>query len=287
MKTLLRILLPAIAVFAGVLGLFRSGVARADVDVPEPPPGIVTGAVYTPMEKDGVLIWYARWMVAPELYTTREDAQPKEIRFATPLPAGAALAVVDENHVLGPSVEAIVEGGRIVGVRVLRMPLPTGESLGNAAVRARITQPAPKPGERITFAVPVVRGPALQIIDGIVDGGPRVDVEGGDVLERHIGWVGPRGATKEDRFAAQAAARFFVPGVRGNTIFVRGDDVRALGGLRGTITTPISRSTMIAIGGAFAAIVLALLYALRKLRHAASVERADAILRLEIEGTRG
>jgi hypothetical protein len=284
MKTLLRILLPAIAVFAGVLGLFRTGVARADAT--EPQPGIVTGAVYTPMEKDGVLTWYARWMVAPEVYTARTDAPPT-IRFAAPLPPGAALAVVDHDAMLGPSVEPIVDGGRIVGVRVLRMPLPTGESLGNAAVRARITQPAPKPGERIAFAAPIADGRVLQIIDGIVDGGPRVDVDGDDILERHIGWVGPRGVTKQDRFAAQAAARFFVPGVRGNTIFVRGDDVRALGGLRGTIATPISRATMIAIGGAFAAIVAALLYALRKLRHAASVERADAILRFEIEGMRG
>ena len=68
-------------------------------------------------------------------------------------------------------------------------------------------------------------------------------------------------------------------------LYVRGDDVKTMGGLAAVIVTPQARgrSGAIAVALGFGAIIVALLVAVKRLRHQAGIEHADAVLAAEVD----
>ena len=134
------------------------------------------------------------------------------------------------------------------------------------------------------LGAPVAAGHAVQIIDGDLKTGVRLEVSTGRALERHVGYVVSPGVSHPAREEARRLTGYDAR-VSGAAIYVRGDDVKTAGGLTATLETPGERSRRGAVGIAivFALVVALLLAAVRKLRHAASVERADAILAAELD----
>lgn len=193
------------------------------------------------------------------------------IRFAVPLPEGSRLEV---GAPLAPEVD---ERGRVVGVWLTR------EAVVGRSVTVTCVQPGPLDASR-PLCAPIAAGTATQIVVGSFGGGARLEVAPKGVLEEHIGYVASPGASRPAREHARR-----VTGHRdhasGRAIYVRGDDVRAMGGLTGAAAPPraASRGSFVTIAVVFGMAVAALVVALRRLGRAASLERADAILLAELE----
>jgi len=104
-----------------------------------------------------------------------------------------------------------------------------------------------------------------------------------DLLERHVGFVAARGIGHDAREEARRRTDLPLDLVT-RPVYVRGDDVAAAGGLSARIgdAPARSRTNAVAVAVAFAAVVGALVLAARRLRDAATVERADAWLAADI-----
>lgn len=254
------------------------GLAPASASAGDGEPLRVMGGLFTPTRTGDGVSWDARWVLPYDASATLET--PHLIRFAVPLPEGATLRP-------RPGVAAVVEGGRLVGVTVERAAL---EGPGARAVRVEITQPLPRAAtEGIVLGAPVARGSGVQIIDGDLGAGARFEVEakGGGLrggLERHVGFTAPSGVEHSAREEARRLTGYSQR-VSGAPIYVRGEDVRAMGPLRASVVTGAARKNggAMAVGFGFAAVVTALVVAMKKLRDRASVERADAILAAEVD----
>ncbi|MBX3224974.1 MAG: hypothetical protein KF795_30940 [Labilithrix sp.] len=232
----------------------------------------LAGAHFAPRRVDGGLAWDARFVVTSDAPSSFRGGA---LRFAAPLPAG-------EELVATQGLDAIVEAGRVAGLCV-------GEgALQGRTVSASFFQPLSGEGA-IALGAPIATGRTVQIVDTSV-GDARLELTDAPLLEKHVGFVAPRGIGPGAREEARR-----LTGVRehvsASPIYLRGEDAR--GGLTVRLADPRARdhTSAIAVGVAFAAVVGGLVLAARRLRRAASVERADALLASEIEaaakGSRG
>jgi len=238
----------------------------------------VVGGLFTPTRTDDGVTWDARWVLPADAWLALETQ--RTIQFATPLPEGATIRPA-------PGVAPVSKGGRVTGITVERMALG---GAGGRMVRAEVWQPVPRGAtEGIVLAAPVARGTAAQIVDGDLGAGARfeIDGKGGAArggLERHVGFTAPSGIEHGAREEARRLTGYSQR-VTGAPIYVRGDDVRAMGSLRASVVTGAARKRggAMAMGFAFAALVTGLVVAMKKLRDRASVERADALLAAEVD----
>lgn len=230
----------------------------------------VAGALFTPTRTDDGIVWHALWVLTPESATDISSGAVLMLRLAVPLPDG-------EVAEMSPGVAPAVEHGRVVGLFVDR------EAASGRIVSAVVRHRTSLDG-RVHHGAPVAAGSSLQIIDGDLGAGTRLEIEPGRVLEQGVGHMAPPGTSHAAREEARRLTGYTAR-VTGAAVYVRGDDVRAEGGLMAAVSTPRARGHRgsIAIGVVFGAIVLALLAAVRKLRHSAGVERADALLASELD----
>jgi hypothetical protein len=261
----------AVRLFFVVLVLLVAVTANAQGAPTAPPEVHVSTALFVPTRTDEGLEWRASWVLTPESSAELEEGAPRLLRFATPLGEG-------ERVEGGFGVTPFVEGGVVTGVVVDRT------AQDGRTVRGVVQQRLAGDGRaRALLGAPVAVGSALQIVDADLGGGTRLEVETGRRLERHVGFVAPPGtghaAREEARRLTGYAAR-----VNGAAIYVRGDDVRGAR-FHASVITPAARAKggTLAVGAAFVAVVGALVFAVRRLRHAASVERADALLAAEVD----
>jgi hypothetical protein len=229
----------------------------------------VAGGLFSATLRDEELAWRSRWVLAHDQAAFFDGG---DIRLANASPEGARLESA-------PGLTPILEGGRVVGVRVDR------RALEGRTIAATFVQPVPFDAE-FPLAAPIAAGTATQIVCGDLGGGARIEVRGGPRLEKHVGYVAPPGVGHPAREEARRLTGY-TSRLRGQPIYVRGDDVRAERGLRATLVTTRDRTrgTYAALGFAFAAFVAGLALAAKRLRHAASVERADAILAAEFDAS--
>ena len=228
----------------------------------------LAGAVFTARAVDDGLGWDARFILDVD---AAFDFRGGVLPFAVPLPAG-------EELVPTPGLAAVTDGDRVIGLCVAR------EALRDRTVSASFVQrTAPSASVPIELGAPVAAGTAVQIIETSI-GDRRIEPAATPLLEKHVGYAAPRaishGAREEARRLTDVRAK-----VSTSPIYVRGDDVHAIGGLKARIVDPRTRARRSAagVGVAFAGIVGVLVLAARKLRDTASVERADALLASEID----
>ena len=230
----------------------------------------LAGAVFTARALEDGLGWDARFILDVD---AAFDFRGGVLPFAVPLPSG-------EELVPAPGLAAVTDGDRIVGLCVGR------DALRDRTVSASFVQrPAAAASVGVELGAPVAAGSAVQIIETSI-GERRIEPAATPLLEKHVGYVAPRaishGAREEARRLTDVRAK-----VSTSPIYVRGDDVHAIGGLTGRIVDPQTRARRSAagVGIVFAGIVGALVLAARKLRDTAGVERADALLASEIDAT--
>lgn len=266
----------AVRLFFVVLFVLVALAASAHA-APATPPGLhVAGGLFTPTRTDGGIAWQAHWVLTPESAEEVRAGGPHVLRFATPLAEG-------ESVEAGLGLEPFVERGVVSGVVVSRVAVDGRVVRG--ATRQRLT------GERQASAhlgAPVAAGSTLQIVDADLGGGTRLEVVTGPALERHVGFVAPPGIGHAAREEARRLTGYEAR-VNGAAVYVRGDDVRAARGIQARVVTPAARAHggTVALAALFAVIIAALLVAVRRLRHAASVEHADAVLAAEVEALDG
>jgi hypothetical protein len=252
------------------------GTAHAAPAPARPPTGDaqVAGALFTPSRTDDGIAWRAEWVLTPESANEIAGGAALALRFAVPLADGETVEPT-------PGVTALLENGRVTGVVVDRAAGP-GRTM-SALVRHRTALEGKQ-----RYGAPVAVGHALQIVDGDLGAGTRFEVETGRTLEKGVGHVAPPGTSHAAREEARRLTGYTAR-VTGAAVYVRGDDVRAMGGLTAAVVTPRARGHQgnVAMAFFFGAIVLALALAMRRLRHAASVERADALLASELDALEG
>lgn len=275
-----------VSLVAGVLLALGSASSRAEArdeeaattvsscsaaDVP------LTGALVSPRLRGPTppteaLAWDARFIVDVDASFGFRGGR---ILLAAPLPPGATL-----EPSLG--VAAIVERDRVTGLCV------GPEALRVDSISVSVRQAGVPAGRPVALAAPIAEGAFVQIIAPTATPDLRVDLNAEGPIERHVGFVAARGIDHAARERARRLVDMSVdPSV--NPVYVRGDDVRSTGGLTGRLEHARARSRGSALAAlvAFAGVVAALLLVARRLRHHASVERADALLAAEIDGTRG
>ena len=259
-----------------LLGFASSALAVPAQPQPQKPARVahVAGALFTPSRTDEGIAWHARWVLTPESATEIAEGASLELRFAVPLADGEVVETT-------PGVAAIVESGHVTGIVIDRAAGP-GRTM-SAVVRHRTSLDG-----RQRYGAPVAGGSALQIIDGDLGAGTRFEVETGRILEQGVGHVAPPGTSHAAREEARRLTGYTAR-VTEAAVYVRGEDVRAQGGLAATVVTARARGHLgaVAIAVVFGAIVLALVAAVRKLRHAAGIERADALLASELDALDG
>jgi hypothetical protein len=264
----LRVVFVVLLVLVGLLGTAHAAPLAPSGDAH------VAGALFTPSRTDDGVVWHARWVLTPESANEIAAGGSLVLRFAVPLADG-------ESVEPSPGVAALVEGGHVTGVIVDRAA-SAGRTM-SAVVRHRTSLSGAR-----RYGAPVAAGSALQIVDGDLGEGTRFEVETGRYLEKGVGHVAPPGTSHAAREEARRLTGYTAR-VTGAAVYVRGEDVRAQGGLTAAVITPRARNHggAIAMAVVFAAIVVALGAAVRKLRHAASVERADALLASELDALDG
>jgi hypothetical protein len=211
-------------------------------------------------------------VLSPESASEIEGGAKRTIRFAVPLAEGES---VEASWGVAP----LLENGKVVGVVVDRA------ALDDRTIRAVVNQRVAFDGDHARrLGAPVAAGTSFQIVDGDLGAGARFEFEAGRALERHVGYVAPAGINHSAREEARRLTGYSSR-VTGAPLYVRGDDVRASNGLAATILTARARARLgtTAIAVLFGAIVTALLLAVRKLKHDASVERAEAVLAAEVD----
>lgn len=219
----------------------------------------VAGALVT-AKQDDALVWDTRWVLAPD--ELEQDRVVGDIRFAAPLPH-------DETMHVDLGVSPIIDGGHIVGVHVDR-----SRDEGRT-VKATFVQKAP--AAHAALGVPFAEGGATQILDLDLGAGARIELDRDRALDRRVAQAARDEAVRLTGYAPQPSD---------TAIYLRGDDVKAARGLRGSIVTVgerAGRMSMIA-GGVFLTLVVGLVLGWRKVKKQAATERADAVLAEQIEG---
>ena len=218
----------------------------------------VAGALVT-AKQDEALVWNARWVLAPD------ELEPQrvvgDIRFAAPLPE-------KETMHLEAGTTPMVDDGHIVGVHVDR-PREMGRT-----VYATFVQKGHEPHDAL--GVPFAEGSAIQILDLDLGAGARLEIDRDRALERRVAQA-----------ARDEAVRLtgYTPQPSDTALYLRGDDVKAARGVRGSIVTVgerAARMSMIA-AGVFVTLVVGLVMGWRKVKKKAETERADAVLAEQIE----
>jgi hypothetical protein len=218
----------------------------------------VAGALVT-AKQDEAIVWDTRWVLAPD--ELEQERVVGDIRFAAPLPE-------DETMHFDWAAKPIVEDGHIVGVHVDR-----SRDEGRT-VKATFVQKGHLPHGDL--GVPFADGSAIQILDLDLGAGARIELDRNRMLERRVAQAARDEAVRLTDYEPQPSD---------TAIYLRGDDVRAARGLRGSLVTigeRTARMSMIA-AGVFAAVVAALVLGWRKVKKAAEAERADAVLAERIE----
>lgn len=248
MRRVLAFVMTALATMLVVVTAFAA---------PEPRELRVAGALVR-VHQDEALVWNARWVLAPEEV---EDDVNGVIRFAAPLPAGEMLLPRAD-------VSAVVEDGHIVGVRIDRK---RGDS---RVIEATFVQPGHV--AHGPLGVPFVDGAAIQILETDLGAGARLEIDRDRALDRRVAH-----AARDEACRLTA----YEPQPTDSALYLRGADVHAARGLRGSVVTIGERTArMSAIAAVvFAAIVTALFVTWRRVRKAAAVERADAVLAQELD----
>ncbi len=266
----LRILFVVLLVLVATAGTAHAAPPAAGTDRVTPAEARVAGALFTPTRTHDGIDWAAHWVLAPDAAADLDGGASRVLRFAIPLASSEALEPIR-------GVAPLLEGGVVVGLVVDRA------GLDDRTVRAVIHQRFGDDGE-IQIGAPVAAGTALQIVDGDLGAGTRLEIEMGPLLERGVGHVGPPGTSHAAREEARRLTGYDAR-VTGAPLYVRGDDVKNANGFRARIVSARARGhkSVIALGLLFAGLVAALLLAVRKLRHAASVEHADALLSAELD----
>jgi hypothetical protein len=238
------------------------------------PEAHVAAALFTPARTDDGIHWDARFVLATDFAGTVAENETFVVRFAHPLPEGESLWL--EAPFSGvPSIRGVYDSGRMIAVRV------PGSLVEGRVVHARFVQRVAKDAGALVLGAPIAQGPATQIVEGAIGAGTRFELDE-KKFERHVGYVTTRGVDPSSREEARRLTGA-THGMSAALIYVRGDDVGEGIDARIVSTRDRAQSGFLPIVGVFAAIVAALLFALSRLRHAASVERADAILAADIE----
>jgi len=258
--------------FVVLLTLFAlAPAAHAETTAP-----LVASAIFSSTRSAQGLTWRASWVLTPEAAAELDDGSPRTLRFALPLADDVTMEPTT-------GLQPVLEDGHVAGVLVGRTALDA------RTVRAVFHQRTALDSDtHVRLGAPVAAGIALQIIDGDLGSDTRLEIDTGHGLERRVGHVAPPNVGH----AARAEARRltgYTSRVTGAALYVRGDDVKASKGVTATLVTPHGRARhgALAIAVAFVAIVGALFVAIRKLRDAASVERADALLAAEVDALGG
>ncbi|MBS2015547.1 MAG: hypothetical protein JST00_21855 [Deltaproteobacteria bacterium] len=232
----------------------------------------VVGGLYTPSRVDDRLVWRAEWVLDREDAAEIDGGATQTVRFATPLP---------EGEVLDPAqgLEPIVDGGRLVGVRV------GPRALSGRSVRATLRQPVARDAAHgIPLGAPVAGGTAVQIVDGDIGNGLRLEASHVKGMERHVGFTAPTEIGHAARVEARRLTGYDAR-LTGAPIYVRGEDVRTHGVITADLASSAAQKSRggIAVGVGFAAAVGALILAMKRLHARATEERADAVLAADIE----
>jgi len=244
------------------LTAFASNARAATTPIP------IAAARFTPSRTPEGLRWDARYIVDVD---AAWEFQGGTLPFAVPLAQNERLVVTS------PGVRAMNEGDRIVGLVVDR------EALQDRTIRASFLTPVSH-FARFEMGVPVLASPSVQIIDP-----PLTTMEWTLPVgfEKHVGYVAPPGighsAREEARRLTDTPAK-----ISESLVYVRGDDLLK-SQLHATIVEPRerTRSGTIGIACVFVVAVGGLVVAARRLRHTAGVERADQILKDEIDRAEG
>ncbi len=229
----------------------------------------VSAALVTAERRDDGVMWHGRYVISPE---DAWDFHEGDILFARPLEP-------NEHVELGIGQQAIIEGGRVVGLHAER------DALRDREIVADVFQRAPKAGT-FPLGLPLAAGSAVQIVHVDLGGGAWIDVVDRPDLVRHIGYVAPNGVSYAAREEARRLTRYEAK-INTHPIYLRGTDLGA--GLEGRVTSVRERSRVgyVLTGVAFIAAVVGLVFASRKLKSAAMTERADALLAQEIASLQG
>lgn len=218
----------------------------------------VAGALVT-AKQDEALVWDARWVLAPD------ELEPErvvgDIRFAAPLPE-------EESMRFDLGATPIVEGGHIAGIHVDR-----SRDEGRTVKATFVQRGHSAHG---ALGVPFAEGSATQILDLDLGAGARIEIDRDRALERRVAQAARDEAVRLTGYAPQPSD---------TALYLRGDDVRAARGVRGSIVTigeRAGRMSMIA-AGVFLTIVVGLVVGWRKVKMEAARERADAVLAEQIE----
>mgnify|MGYP001555714483 CR=1 FL=1 len=236
---------------------------------PEP---IVSGISVAQRTEEGIG-WDARFILDVD---ASFDFKGGLVTFAMPLPVG-------ETMRLEPGVTAMTEhtpeGDRITALCVEPM------AVHFRTIHAFFTQTTELRSDRATrLGAPVVAGTAVQIIDGPVGNEIRLEAVRGAGLQPHVGFLAAHGINHDAREEARRLTG--TPLTVGHTsIYVRGDDLKTSGALEGPLvgTRAKSKGSIAGAALAFLGVVAALVFGARRLKRAATVERADAMLASEIE----
>jgi hypothetical protein len=266
-----------VIILAFVLGILAARRAHASEQTHTCSGDVIplAGALLTPrldkVHDDGkTLAWDVRFIVDVD---AAWDFRGGWVPFAAPLLAGESLAPQ-------PGVTPIIEADRLVGI------CASPEAIHDRTIAVSFV--APRAGGSfsafVPLGAPIAAGNAVQIVDPMTRTEQRLEIHAGGLLESHVGYVAPRGIGRAARDEARRLTETR-PRVGTSLVYVRGDDVRDAGELTGRIAgaSARSKSTAVAIGLLFAALVSGLLLLLRKLADGARVERADALLASEFD----
>jgi hypothetical protein len=221
--------------------------------------------------------WEARWVLPKDFAAGLAQDDTVVIRFARALPEDERMWL--DSPLAGlPFLAPIVEGRRIVAVRVPASLVDAG------TVHAVLVQRTSRGAGHVVLGAPVAEGRAVQIVDGVLGEDTHLEPDPAG-FEKHVGYATARGIDHAARAEARRATGYEAR-LSGNAIYVRGDDVRDRGLLETKATTARDRAhhALLGVVAAFVVVVVGLLVALRRLRDAATVERADALLAAECAG---
>lgn len=236
-------------------------------------PAPIVGGISVARRTEEGIGWDARFVLDVD---ASRDFRGGRVTFAAPLPIGETMRAE-------PGVEALVEGERITALCV------APEAVHGRTIHAFFTQSTTLRADRsTTLGAPIVAGTAVQIVDAPVGDDIRLEATRGGGLEAHVGFLAARGIGHDAREEARRLTE--TPLLVGHTsIYVRGDDLKTAGPLAGPLvgTRAKSRGSIAGAALAFLGVVAALLFGARRLKRAATVERADALLASEIDAAAG
>jgi hypothetical protein len=232
-------------------------------------PAPIVGGISVARRTEEGIGWDARFVLDVD---ASMDFRGGRVTFAVPLPIGETMR--EE-----PGLHPIVEADRIAALCV------EPSAVRGRDIHAFFTQTTQLRSDRATpIGAPIVAGIAVQIIDAPVGDDIRLEAVRGGGLEAHVGFLAARGIGHDAREEARRLTD--LPLLVGHTsIYVRGEDLKTAGALEGPLvgTRAKSRGSIAGAALAFVATVAALLFGARRLKRAASVERADALLASEID----